>query len=212
MTKIISIFALISSGFLSTFAYAYAGCNPASTCYVDQAIASIPTLPAGGTTGQVLTKVNNNNYDTKWATPSGAKYTVGQSAFGGKIFYVDSTGQHGLVAAITDEPGGANYTWGNSTTSGTAQYQCTNKAAVNGYANWFLPDQAQMTLLYTNRYAIGGSPNGGFSNTTLSNASLYWTSTESDNPGTAWFMYFGNAFQGNNPENNSYSVRCIRAF
>ncbi len=37
--------------------------------------------------------------------------TIGQSAYGGVIYYVymDSTGTHGLVAATVDEPGGANY-------------------------------------------------------------------------------------------------------
>jgi hypothetical protein len=212
MTKRIAIFALISSNLIG--ASAYSACNPATTCYVDNMlvtlqteIASIPKLPAGGTTGQVLAKANNNNYDTQWVT----QYMVGQFAFGGVIFYVDSTGQHGLVAATADEPGTANYTWGLPTTLGTAQYQCANKTA-GGYNNWIVPDKAQMTLLYTNRYPIGGSPNGGFSSTTLSNTSAYWTSTESDSPGFSWYMDFGLGYQNLNSESSFLSVRCIRPF
>jgi len=32
---------------------------------------AIPTVPAGGTTGQVLSKVDGTNYNTQWATVSG---------------------------------------------------------------------------------------------------------------------------------------------
>ena len=37
------------------------------------------------------------------------EYTVGMSSHGGKVLYVDDTGQHGLIAAPSDEMG--LYTW-----------------------------------------------------------------------------------------------------
>ena len=171
-------------------------------------MASIPRIPQGGITDQYLVKASSQNYDTKWITP----YRVGQFAFGGVIFYVDITGNHGLVAASADEPGGAAYTWGLVTTPGTAQNQCANKAAVDGYGDWFVPSQAQMSMLYFNRYAVGGDPNGGFSNATAL-ASLYWTSTVTDLPANhAWFQEFGLAAQGHAVQATALSARCIRAF
>lgn len=37
---------------------------------VDTKIAAVPVIPAGGTTGQVLAKVNSTNYNTQWSTPA----------------------------------------------------------------------------------------------------------------------------------------------
>ncbi|HHT0594822.1 TPA: hypothetical protein ACTXXA_002984, partial [Legionella anisa] len=67
----------------------------------------------GGTTGQILAKASNTNYDTEWVDAPGT-YTVGQQAMGGIVFYVDSTGQHGLIAAKEDGDGGAFVQWGIS--------------------------------------------------------------------------------------------------
>jgi hypothetical protein len=108
MSKKMLVFSLITYGLTNLSAY---GCNPASTCYVDRGLASLQSQIANIT--------------------AGPRYAVGQSVFGGKIFYLDSTGQHGLIAATADEPGGAIYTWGDSTTLRTAQYQCgVNRVAM----------------------------------------------------------------------------------
>lgn len=122
---------------------------------------------------------------------------VGEQQDGGIIFFVDATGQAGLVAATADQQG--TYTWDNAIS------QCQNKDGGNG---WFLPDRAQMTLLWTNRYAIDpGDPNhnGGFVNV------LYWSSTEVDDD-LAWSQTFLDGIQYNDDKGNSRPVRCVRAF
>ncbi|WP_412754273.1 DUF1566 domain-containing protein [Legionella donaldsonii] len=130
---------IVSAVSLTTAVY---GANPASTQYVDQKvqqavsqlesqIASIsgtpgpqgpqgpqgPSgvgIPAGGTTGQLLAKVTNLNYDTQWIDGP-VTYAVGQQTMGGVVFWVDSSGQHGLIAASADNEGGGTVTWRNST-------------------------------------------------------------------------------------------------
>lgn len=69
-----------------------------------------PGVAAGGTTGQILAKASNNDYDTEWVDGPGT-YTVGQQAMGGVVFYVDSTGQHGLIAARADNNNGNPVRW-----------------------------------------------------------------------------------------------------
>ena len=88
---------------------------------------------------------------------------VGDEAFGGIVFYVDETGQHGLVAAMEDL---GEYEWGCSGTSisgadgqvigtgyqntldivsgcsetYTAAFNALN-ASTEGYTDWYLPSR-----------------------------------------------------------------------
>ena len=85
---------LLSSVFCSTLAtqsYA-ANNNPASVAYVQTQI-------------KVLMDYVNSKISTTPVTPT---YTVGQQALGGIVFYVDSSGTHGLVASTNY---GENKTW-----------------------------------------------------------------------------------------------------
>ncbi|WP_133126875.1 DUF1566 domain-containing protein [Legionella nagasakiensis] len=69
-----------------------------------------PGVAAGGTTGQILAKASDNDFDTQWVDGPAA-YTVGQQAMGGIVFYVDATGLHGLIAANADNNGGVGIRW-----------------------------------------------------------------------------------------------------
>ncbi|WP_165481153.1 Lcl C-terminal domain-containing protein [Legionella impletisoli] len=70
-----------------------------------------PGVAAGGTTGQILAKATDTDYDTEWVDGP-ATYTIGQQAMGGVVFYVDATGQHGLIAANADNNGVLAIRWG----------------------------------------------------------------------------------------------------
>jgi hypothetical protein len=141
--------------------------------------------------------------------PPTPTYTVGQSAFGGIIFFVEPSGQHGLVAATADVAAGA-VAWfnGNFTNTqavrpgvygggfntdainlnqGTGSYAALVAAQHNGgsYGDWYLPSSGELQLLYAQRATVGG-----FSNTN------YWSSTEisaaTDQPTTnAYMVNFG---------------------
>ena len=116
---------------------------------------------------------------------------IGQSYQGGKIFYIDSTGQHGLIAASEDHNGYLNW---NDAMSYCADY------TVGQYNDWFLPSKYELNLLYENKNAIGGF-GGGY----------YWSSTESDN-GYAWRQYFASGNQTSSNKDLTTNVRAVRAF
>lgn len=54
--------------------------------------------------------------------PTVTKYSVGDFAQGGIVFWVDETGQHGLVAAKVDQDGGSGIQWYNGNNIGTEAY------------------------------------------------------------------------------------------
>lgn len=173
---------------------------------------------AGGAAGQVLAKIDATDYNTQWVNQPTSLYAIGRHTEGGIVFfvYLDSGNvQHALIAAPADEPGGAAYPWGLAATPGTAQNQCENKND-GTYADWFLPNKAQITALFMNRYAftpVVGVPlpgnslinNGGFEGV------LYWSSTEYD-INTAWSQRFSNSNQEFlSTKVTLLNVRCIRA-
>ena len=148
---------------------------------------------------------------------------IGQSALGGVIYYVytDSAGvQHGLVAATADEPDAGSsgkYTWDAlAVDPNSAQYACAHKRVTVGgvtYSGWILPNLAQMSALFDNRYAISpNQPNGGFVASESLFTNNYWTSIEADS-GNPWCMSFGNGFMVDSSDaTRQQSVRCIRTF
>ena len=113
-------------------------------------------------------------------------YEIGEFAEGGIVFYVDETGQHGLVAAIEDLEG--LYEWGcyeqamngaHGSIIGTG-YQntldITNSCSATiyggptaaagcvqyeheGYTDWFLPSRDELNEMY---YAIGPGAYDGY--------------------------------------------------
>ena len=150
---------------------------------------------------------------------------IGQTYNGGIIFYVDNTGQHGLISATQDL--GIGSPWGCEGTSingtslvvGTGLFNteaivvgcsATNTAAYltynldyNGYTDWYLPSRDELSLMYTNLYQAGL---GSF------NLATYWSSTEANNS-TAWIKSFVTGNNSSNFKNTAtYRVRPIRAF
>ena len=151
--------------------------------------------------------------------------TIGQQYGGGIVFYVDSTGQHGLIAASNTINAPAQWFNGNyvqtfamGTKVGTgfqntqaiiasqeggsyAAFMC-NKLSLNGYNDWFLPSKDELYLLYLQKVA---GKVGGFVN------NFYWSSTETSY-NEAWSQSFTNGAGAGAGKNGSYYVRAIRAF
>ena len=190
------------------------------------------SLPVGGYQGQVLKLCNGV---PRWSFPNQncpivlGGYAYGDSVGGGIVFYLDSTGQHGLVCAPSDQ---GSFQWGcygtniggtsisvgigqantnlilsGCSTRPIAASVCDN-LVLNGYSDWYLPSREEVEKMYWNLQFKGF---GGFSN-----YSNYWSSSQ-DSPYHAWYVYFGNGFvaSGSNggSSKDSYShVRAVRAF
>ncbi len=123
---------------------------------------------------------------------------VGENYGGGVVFYVDGTGQHGLIAAKADLTGhsyrkeGGFFNW----------YGAKDGANgfVEGFSDWFLPNRVQLNQLYTNRAVVAG-----FADT------VYWSSSESDAE-NGWAQNFSSGEQLAGPKTNGSHARAVRAF
>jgi len=164
------------------------------------------------------------------------EYVVGMEAEGGIVFYVDSSGQHGLVAAKRDL---GKYEWGCYEESvdgadgrfiGTG-YQNTldivnnrcrsdygnflSAAAmvyykhIDGYDDWYLPSSGELKEMFK---TIGNSAEnniGGFDDT------WYWSSTKYSDLYSTYaqavdFQAFG--FVLFHPKNERLNIRAVRSF
>jgi hypothetical protein len=162
------------------------------------------------------------------------KHQVGDTWGGGKIFWLDGTGQHGLIAASGDQsakgaawnPGEAVVTGANADLiySGQANTEkivgaqgnnspyaaklCADFKASSGnmdYNDWYLPSKNELNLLYQQKGIIGGFN---------ISSGIYWSSTESTaTPETsAWEQEFRFGSQHEDDKDLPDQVRCIRKF
>jgi len=152
-----------------------------------------------------------------------AEYSIGEYLHGGYIFYIDETGEHGLVCAPSDQS--INAKWGNSAPPGASGrtvgtgYKNTadiilgcpeevNAARLcedlemDGYNDWFLPSINELLLIYANLHSKGS---GNFED------QFYWSSTQ-DKYG-AWVVSFHYGSRSNqNRARDGVRTRAIRAF
>ena len=118
---------------------------------------------------------------------------IGDEYGGGKIAWLDATGQHGLIAAKADLPGRDIYTW-------EAAKKACRELVNNGYSDWYLPTKDELNKLYNAKSAVGG-----FSDYD------YWSSTEYI-ANNAWNQNFNNGYQYFNYKSDTLCVRAVRAF
>ena len=146
---------------------------------------------------------------------------LGQSYAGGVVFYLDGTGEHGLVAAPADQ---GSFAWGcegtQVATSDAFGAGATNTAAIvascgdagsaarsadnlvlNGYDDWFLPSHDELSVMSANLFSQGLGGLGG----------QYWSSSQVD-PSRAWSRYFDYGWWLNYPKSIGLAVRAVRAF
>ncbi|MFW5805672.1 MAG: DUF1566 domain-containing protein, partial [Bacteroidales bacterium] len=148
---------------------------------------------------------------------------IGDSYQGGIIFWLDATGQHGLIAATADQSTGIQWYNGantetnavrdgigagmynteriiaNQSTGSYAAQLCANYQG-GGYGDWYLPSKNELNLLYVQRVAVGGFA-----------SAHYWSSTEY-NTINAWVQDFEYGSMGPNGKDDTNRVRAIRAF
>ena len=157
---------------------------------------------------------------------------IGDIMEGGYLFYIDETGQHGLVAAMEDL---GQFEWGCSGTyisgadgqaigtgyqntldivSGCSETPIAASEALayesGGYSDWYLPSKDELLEMYN---TIGnGGPEGNIGGFEIGYMPYYWSSSEGSND-RAWSVYFyGGYSDGGYYKNAQYRVRVIRAF
>jgi hypothetical protein len=198
------------------------------------------TLSDGGGTYQDSVNVYTagDGIDITGTTVSEAKYQVGDFAHGGIVFWVDETGEHGLVCAKEDQEAGNARRWNNGTHNVTnafgdgplagemnttiiiarqpynypyAALICSKLQINEGitYGDWYLPSTGELELMYQNLAVIN---NAAIANGgTAFQSTRYWGSTERDQF-TAFYLDFGNGVTGYMGKGNSARIRAVRAF
>jgi len=191
----------------------------------------IPTAPDGSetkvTAGTNVTVTGSGTTAAPYIVGTTDTLAIGDSYQGGLIFWLDATGQHGLIAATTEQ---GMMQWYNGTyrytgTTGDGLYagsmntalivaaqmadnQSGNFAAkvcadysvtVGGvtYGDWYLPSKYELNLLYLQKTVVGGIIGG-------------WSSTESDNH-NAWIQG-SDGLQFDIDKIYTPLVRAVRAF
>ncbi len=171
------------------------------------------------------------------ATAGGSTYYVGQligtEGVDGVVFYVDETGEHGLICSQVDIDDGSGVVWSNidnveigetaknefngttNTSAITEQSGHTSSAAKlcvdysttgTSAGDWYLPSIDELSLIYHAKYQINKALN-------LNSFALtyYWSSTESDYS-YAWVYTFGYGYSDGGLKFSTYRVRAVRAF
>jgi len=163
-------------------------------------------------------------YSFNLSPNSTSPHAVGERYGGGIIFFVDSTGQHGLISDTTDQSSSAE--WGcngttigsTSTNMGTGQSNtevviagCSTPGFAtricddlkkNGYSDWFLPSKDELNQLYLQKTVVGDFADN-----------YYWSSSEVGiSHSWAQTFWVGSGYANPHVKYASYYVRCIRDF
>jgi serine/threonine protein kinase len=208
----------IASGDGNTFNVSLSNLQPNTTYYVR----AYATNEAGTAYGE------EKSFVTKQKEQTTTKLKIGDTYAGGIIFYIDGTGQHGLVCAAYDQSSGAewgcnkNAIYGTSTTFGSGQSNtnkiinsCSessiaakicNDLVFNGYSDWFLPSKDELYFMYKNLKQNGMGDFAGAS---------YWSSSEYAGHET-YFVWLQSFINGDQllcfEKDDSRYIRAIRAF
>ncbi|MBK7698539.1 MAG: DUF1566 domain-containing protein [Saprospiraceae bacterium] len=170
------------------------------------------------------------------------KYQIGDFAFGGIVFWVDESGQHGLVCAKTDQSAGIRWYAGTYTNTmaladgplsgdkntllcisnqgygdgSTYAARISNELQVTEnnitYGDWYLPSRQELALMYANR-AIIGTTSTSHGGSGFDLTVSYWSSTEYDFYNAYMIQFFNNGAEvQNNKDSSNVSVRVVRRF
>ncbi len=150
---------------------------------------------------------------------------IGEKFGGGVIFYLDGSGQHGLIASTKDYLGISWYRTNNvyklmkaynmtdgSENSKTIVAKGGEKSAaglcagltLDDYSDWYLPSIKELSMMYSHIMEIGGFIMGD-----------YWSSTEEIKSSgfKAWAVRFGKSGKEiAAKKDKKFAVRAIRKF
>ncbi len=164
------------------------------------------------------------------------QFEVGDFAHGGIVFWVDESGEHGLVCDTTDIHDGIGWRNGtdrvtNATGDGIGAGEMNTSLAIAmqtndntsgefaallcaeliraGYGDWYLPSKEELNLMYDQRASIDSTSLAVGGSAFVS--ADYWSSTELTTSGASE-QNFGSGTQNNQTKQGLNRVRAIRAF
>ena len=153
------------------------------------------------------------------------KFIIGDSIQGGIVFWVDPSGEHGLVCAYGDSSAdGIDFTirWSDVSSATLARGDGIGAGELNtllaafqddfsqasaiklafDHGDWYLPSKYELELMHDNLYTAGL---GDFAD------AHYWSSTEFSDP-SAWMHLFTSNSQFVSAKSNEARARLIKKF
>ncbi|MCX6190649.1 MAG: hypothetical protein NT109_00015 [Flavobacteriia bacterium] len=134
----------------------------------------------------------------------GAPHFIGELWGGGIVFYVNASGDHGLICALQDQSAGINFGLADDAISNPINHNLAGQV----FTDWRIPSRYQLNLMYSNLH-LASPPLGGFS------SSNYWSSSCTDNqlPIQGFITNFSTgAVSTVSRSNTGQKVRAIRSF
>lgn len=164
----------------------------------------------------------------------------GERYGGGVVFWVDGTGQHGLICSMIDlstsqawsniastaigTTAQSDWDGNNNSTAITTQSGHTNSAAklcldytnadygTGVYSDWYLPSRGELNDLWNNLKTVQKALDSDSNAATTAIArENYWSSSESENA-RAYSFYFQEGDMGDQGKESENYVRAVRAF
>ncbi len=126
--------------------------------------------------------------------------TVGEEYRGGIVFYVDESGEHGLVAAKKNISGHSRGMSAEEFTWYDAKAACTKFVSGGVRQGWHLPNSSELRKLYLQKERVGGF-----------NDHFYWSSSREDEE-SAWYLYFYSGDANHEVKMAGGRVRPVLAF
>ncbi len=197
------------------------------------------TDPTGGTSYSITGTSQLLSVPYALHAKNAKTYKVGDFAHGGIVFWVDETGQHGLVCAKTNQSSGIRWSAGTDTYTMAkgdgpkggylntaiiisnqgygdgATYAariCNELKITEGgitYGDWYLPSIEELNIMFDARTTINTTALAN-GGSSLGNY-FYWSSTEQSLNFTYYYS-FSTDFIGYVAKSTSYYVRAVRAF
>jgi hypothetical protein len=142
-------------------------------------------------TDELSSKSDQNNKQKEKVIEKSIKLKVGQKHQGGIIFYIDNTGEHGLICLEHDLN---NFDWYSA-------IEACERLKKNGYVDWYLPSRDELMLINTQKRKLN-----------LKFEFLgYWSSSEKNDSVASYFVFSNNNY-GVLEKKSTINVRPIRKF
>lgn len=171
----------------------------------DPCSAGSPTPGAACTDGTVYAGISPDGNNKMYVTPCDQGQTGTQGACTGTRGNQKWSANGTVTTGITSQSTGrSNTTTLNGLANADSPYSaaayCENLNQL-GYTDWYLPAMGELSVMYTNKTAIGGFETSGI---------WYWSSSEY-NVGNAQIKRFNDGVEAWNPKSNTASlIRCAR--
>ena len=133
------------------------------------------------------------------APAAAVSHKIGEQYGGGIIFYLDESGQRGLIAATSDMSGHSDGSGEGCFAWPDANVACNN-FVIGSFSDWRLPTRDELNKLYLKKSFVGGFAH-----------KHYWSSTE-NSEGGAWGQNFYAGYQTQGDKTKVLRVRAVRSF